>query len=55
MTDLLLRGREVKTVFDLLGDKENDITYSLGWAMGQSERLVRRLLSEISRRKKPES
>lgn len=47
MTGLLLHGREVKTVFDLLGDKENDITYSLGWALSQSDRLARALLADI--------
>jgi hypothetical protein len=29
MPDLLLHGRSVHTVFDLLGEKENDLTYSL--------------------------
>jgi hypothetical protein len=45
MTELLLHSRPVKTVFDLLGDKEDDITYSFGWALAQSDRLVRALLS----------
>jgi hypothetical protein len=31
MTDLTLHGRRVKTVFELLGDAEDDITYSVGW------------------------
>jgi 3-methyladenine DNA glycosylase AlkD len=43
--ELLLHSRPVRTVFDLLGDKEDDITYSLGWALAQSDRLVRRLLA----------
>lgn len=45
MTELLLHGRPVRTVFDLLGDKEDDVTYSLGWALAQSERLRRALLA----------
>jgi hypothetical protein len=45
MTDLLLHGKPVGTVFDLLGDKEDDITYSLGWALAQSERLVAAMLA----------
>ena len=45
MADLLLHSRPVRTVFDLLGDKEDDITYSLGWALAQSDGLVRRLLA----------
>jgi hypothetical protein len=45
MSDLLLHGRPVGTVFDLLGDKEDDITYSLGWALAQSDALVSALLT----------
>src|SRR3954466_10548377 len=47
MTDLFLHGRDVRTVFDLLGDKENDITYSLGWALARSPRLLDALLSDV--------
>jgi hypothetical protein len=45
--DLTLHGRQVGTVFDLLGDKENDITYSVGWAMAQSERLTTRFVEDL--------
>jgi hypothetical protein len=38
--ELILYGRPVGTVFDLLGSKENDITYSLGWALAESEGAV---------------
>jgi hypothetical protein len=47
MTDLRLHGRAVETVFDLLGDKEDDITYSLGWGLAHSDRLCRVLLHEV--------
>lgn len=47
MTDLLLHQRPVETVFDLLGDKENDLTYSLGWALSQSPRFCIKLLAGI--------
>lgn len=51
MTDLFLHGRQVKTVFDLLGDKENDITFSIGWALAQCDGfltlLLRRLFADI--------
>jgi hypothetical protein len=47
MINLLLHGREVNTVFDLLGDKENDITYSVGWALAQSNAFVSHLMSAI--------
>jgi hypothetical protein len=43
---LTLYGRPVGTVFDLLGDKENDITYSLGWALAESQRLSSALLED---------
>lgn len=48
MTELTLRGQPIHTVFDLLGKKENDITYAVGWALAQSERLVRALLDDLS-------
>jgi hypothetical protein len=35
--ELTLHKRPVRTVFDLLGDKEDDITYSVGWGLVQSE------------------
>ena len=46
MTELTLHSRAVGTVFDLLGSKEDDITYSVGWGLGQSERFTRSVLSE---------
>lgn len=45
--ELTLYGRPVGTVFDLLGDKENDITYSLGWALAESQRLSSALLEDV--------
>lgn len=45
--ELTLYGRSVGTVFDLLGDKENDITYSLGWALAESQRLSSALLEDV--------
>jgi len=44
MADLFLHGNQVATVFDLLGWRENDLTYSLGWGLANSEHLVRSLL-----------
>jgi hypothetical protein len=46
VTELRLHGRPVGTVFDLLGDKEDDITYSLGWALSQSDALASAILRE---------
>lgn len=51
MVELSLHGREVRTVFDLLGRKENDITYSLGWALAQTDRLVQALLKAVFKKK----
>jgi len=46
MTDLTLYGRRVETMFDLLGEAEDDITYSVGWGLAQSEDFARILLGE---------
>jgi hypothetical protein len=40
-------GKPVGTVFDLLGDKENDITYSVGWALAESEQFSQALLRNL--------
>ena len=47
MTDLFLHGRQVKTVFDLLGSKENDITFSVGWALAQCDGFLALLLERL--------
>lgn len=47
MAGLTLYGRPVHTLFDLLGDKENDLTYSVGWGLAQSETFVRALLADV--------
>jgi len=46
VAELTLHSRPVRTVFDLLGGKEDDITYSLGWGLAQSEAFTRAVLSE---------
>jgi hypothetical protein len=45
--DLRLHGRPIGTVFDLLGTKENDITYSVGWALSQSPGLATVLIEDV--------
>lgn len=47
MADLFLHGRPVKTVFELLGDKENDITFSIGWALAQCDIFLNALLERL--------
>jgi hypothetical protein len=46
MTELFLHGKQITTVFELLGKKENDITYSLGWALSRSHSFLRRFLMQ---------
>jgi len=41
MADLLLHGRSVPTVFDLLGHDENDMTYALGWGLARNAAFLR--------------
>lgn len=47
MTDLLLHGKKVHTVFDLLGSKENDITFSLGWALANCHAFALNLMHDV--------
>lgn len=35
MTELLLHKKPVESIFHLLGNKENDITFSVGWALSR--------------------
>lgn len=41
MTEILLHGKRVESVFNLLGEHENDLTYSLAWALSQSPQFLR--------------
>ncbi|CAG0936914.1 hypothetical protein TFLX_05811 [Thermoflexales bacterium] len=47
MTDLFRYSQQLHTIFDLLGDNENDITASIGWASAQSETFLTCLLKEV--------
>src|SRR5687767_14294962 len=47
MVELRLHGQLVETVFDLLGKKENDITYSVGWALANCSTFCELILAEI--------
>jgi hypothetical protein len=44
---LTLSGRSLRTVFDLLGDKENDLTYSFGWALANAPFLMAGFLGDL--------
>lgn len=45
---LSLRGREVPTTFDLIGDKEDDMTAALGWCLAQSRWFLQEFLREFA-------
>lgn len=47
MPDLILRNREIRTVFQLLGEQENDITFSVAWALARSSGFTERLVTNI--------
>jgi hypothetical protein len=40
MVDLVLHARSVKTVFDLIGHLENDMTAALGWTLSRNSALL---------------
>lgn len=47
MVAFYLHGRAIESVFELLGSKENDITYSIGWALAHSPQLAQAVLSHV--------
>ncbi len=55
MTVLTLYGRDAVNVFDLLGQDEDGMTYSLGWALKQSGPFLERFSSKIRLGGKPEN
>jgi hypothetical protein len=44
---LQLHGRRVATVFDLLGNKENDMTRALGWTLANCPKFLQRFTRRI--------
>ncbi len=44
MPELLLHGTRVRSIFQLLGEHENDLTYSLAWALSQSPQFLKALI-----------
>lgn len=47
MAALLLHNRPVASVFNLLGHKENDVTYSIGWALSKSPTFLNTFLTKV--------
>lgn len=45
--ELYLHNRPIKTVFGLLGEKENDITFSLGWALSRCDEFAQQFLKSV--------
>ena len=48
MPELVLHDRPIATVFDLLGQDENDMTASLGWALARNGALLGRFVEHIA-------
>lgn len=44
---IYLHRKEISRVFDLLGDAENDMTYSLGWCLAQAPQFLEKFTSLI--------
>jgi hypothetical protein len=45
--ELVRYGQDVKTIFDLFGSKENDMTFCLGWVLARSEGFLRLLIADV--------
>lgn len=47
MAELFAYNERVETIFDLIGDKENDITKSIAWAFVKCPRLLERVIESL--------
>jgi len=47
MIPIFAHGRELHSVFDLLGQDENHITYSIGWALSRCPAFTQRLVGHV--------
>lgn len=47
MTIFQLHGREIQSVFQLIGYKENDISYSTAWVLGKCNAMLKILINEV--------
>lgn len=47
MAELFAYNERVETIFDLIGDKENDITKSIAWAFVKCPRLLERVVKRL--------
>lgn len=53
MITLTLHKRKVETIFNLLGTKENDLSYSLGWALAQCPPFLRATVKQFTGQEMP--
>lgn len=44
---LTLHGRQLASIFELLGEKENDFTYSIGWALSRCPTFLKAFLAGV--------
>lgn len=47
MAELFAYNEKVETIFDLIGDRENDITKSIAWAFAKCPRLLERVIDKL--------
>jgi hypothetical protein len=48
MPELVLHGKPVETIFDLLGRSENDMTYALGWGLTRSAKVLEGFAARVA-------
>lgn len=48
MAELYLRNKTIASLFELLGENENDITYSVGWTLSRSPAFLAAFLRETA-------
>lgn len=53
MPELLLHNRRIESIFNLLGQKENDITLSIGWVLSRCPTLLTRFLRTVHGNRSP--
>lgn len=47
MSTLISYGKEINSIFQLLGDKENDITLSISWALSKCPGFMKSVIREV--------
>ncbi len=48
MSELISYGKTISSIFQLLGDKENDITLSMSWALNKCPEFLKNIVFEVS-------